>query len=37
MYNEDNFIKALVEINNLNLIKSEWFDLDSDEIIIMLN
>ncbi len=24
MYNEDNFIKALVEINNLNLIKSEW-------------
>ena len=24
MYSEDNFIKALVEINNLNLIKSEW-------------
>lgn len=24
MYNEDNFIKALLEINNLNLIKSEW-------------
>lgn len=24
MYNEDNFIKALAEINNLNLIKSEW-------------
>jgi hypothetical protein len=24
MYSEDNFINALVEINNLNLIKSEW-------------
>jgi hypothetical protein len=37
VYFEDNFIKDLGEINNLNLINSEWFDLDSDEIIIMLN
>jgi hypothetical protein len=24
MYNENNYLKALGQINNLNLIKSEW-------------